>query len=67
MKFSNTTKLQIIWMISIAILLYVSIVLWTLYYDYEHFEETCKNLGGIYTQTQEEKLCYQLEKHDVTT
>jgi hypothetical protein len=47
-------------------MLYVVIALGTLYYDYEHFEETCKKLGGIYTQTEQEKLCYQLEKHDAT-
>ena len=66
MKLDKTSKLQIIWIISIAVMLYVVITLGTLYYDYEHFEETCKKLGGIYTQTEQEKLCYQLEKHDAT-
>ena len=38
MKFESTTKLQIVWIISIAVMLYVVIALGTLYYDYEHFE-----------------------------
>ena len=37
MKFESTTKLQIVWIISIAVMLYVVIALGTLYYDYEPF------------------------------
>lgn len=66
MKLDKTSKLQFFWLICIAGLLYSVVNIGIMFYDYSHFEETCKVLGGTYAQTEEEKVCYKLEKHDVS-
>jgi hypothetical protein len=32
-----------------------------MYYEYEHFEEACNKLNGIYVQSFDEKVCLKKE------
>ena len=61
---SFTDKLRsvhTVWIFGFVVLLFSCVTLGVMYYEYEHFEEACNKLNGIYVQSPDEKVCLKKE------